>query len=109
MSFGRANPEVAAGANVSYVFGTEEVFPYFCAYHPGMVGAVVVGEGTLRPADAAGASEPAGGGTSVERAASRGTQAGAGPAITAVAVGAAAGGGLFGLAALRRRRNGRVV
>ncbi len=37
----------ALGMNgsVSYVFDKPGVFPYFCLFHPGMVGAVVVGDG----------------------------------------------------------------
>src|SRR5687767_1784743 len=33
---------------VSYTFNKEGVYPYYCAYHPAMVGAVVVGD--ARPA-----------------------------------------------------------
>ena len=33
------------GDTVSYTFEEEGVFPYYCAYHPSMVGAVVVGDG----------------------------------------------------------------
>lgn len=34
------------GDRVTYTFGQEGVYPYFCAFHPSMVGAVVVGDGT---------------------------------------------------------------
>lgn len=33
---------------VSYQFKSSGVFPYFCLIHPGMVGAVVVGDGTSK-------------------------------------------------------------
>jgi plastocyanin len=33
------------GDTVSFTFEEEGVFPYYCAYHPSMVGAVVVGDG----------------------------------------------------------------
>jgi hypothetical protein len=33
---------------VSYRFQNSGVFPYFCLIHPGMVGAVVVGDGTSK-------------------------------------------------------------
>ncbi|HEX9410630.1 MAG TPA: plastocyanin/azurin family copper-binding protein [Actinomycetota bacterium] len=35
-----------AGKSVTYRFRDSGVYPYFCAFHPGMVGAVVVGDGT---------------------------------------------------------------
>jgi plastocyanin len=34
------------GDSVTEEFGKSGVFPYFCIFHPGMVGAVVVGDGT---------------------------------------------------------------
>jgi plastocyanin len=37
--------ELHSGDRVSYSFETEGVWPYFCALHPGMTGAVVVGDG----------------------------------------------------------------
>ncbi len=43
---------LAGGASVTYRFEKAGVYPYFCLLHPGMVGAVVVGDGT--PAAAAG-------------------------------------------------------
>jgi plastocyanin len=42
------------GDEVSYAFENEGVYPYYCALHPTMVGAVVVGDGGS-PAAAAGA------------------------------------------------------
>ncbi len=35
------------GDKVSYAFKQEGVFPFYCALHPGMVGAVVVGDGAV--------------------------------------------------------------
>jgi plastocyanin len=37
--------QIADGDRVSYSFDDEGVFPYFCFVHPGMSGAVVVGDG----------------------------------------------------------------
>jgi len=37
---------VPGGESVSYSFADEGTFLYFCALHPGMVGAIVVGDGT---------------------------------------------------------------
>src|SRR5437867_3934857 len=33
-------------ASVTYRFAASGVYPYFCAIHPGMVGAILVGDGT---------------------------------------------------------------
>ena len=44
-SWGSEAP-IAQGETVTYTFKEEGVFPYFCAYHPSMVGAVVVGDAT---------------------------------------------------------------
>ena len=43
--FGDAHAEIAKGASVTYRFDEEGVFPYVCIFHPGMAGAVVVGDG----------------------------------------------------------------
>jgi len=45
--------EVLAGESASYRFDETGVFPYFCAFHPSMVGAVVVGDGSAASAEAA--------------------------------------------------------
>jgi plastocyanin len=50
--------ELAGGTSVAYRFTATGVFPYFCYIHPGMIGAVVVGDGG-----------PGGGGATVERVA----------------------------------------
>ncbi len=42
--FGNMN-EIAADDSVSYTFADTGVFPYYCVFHPAMVGAVVVGDG----------------------------------------------------------------
>jgi manganese oxidase len=52
-AFGDAHSEVAPGDSVTYRFDREGTFPYVCIYHPGMAGAVVVGDG-LGPAFKAG-------------------------------------------------------
>ena len=44
------------GDTVSFTFEEEGVFPYYCAYHPSMVGAVVVGDGRGDDASSAGAA-----------------------------------------------------
>jgi plastocyanin len=40
-----SDASIAQGETVSYTFEDEGVYPYYCAYHPSMVGAVVVGDG----------------------------------------------------------------
>lgn len=44
------------GERVSYTFEEEGVYPYYCALHPSMVGAVVVGDGINATALGAGAA-----------------------------------------------------
>ncbi|MDQ3645619.1 MAG: hypothetical protein M3345_01635 [Actinomycetota bacterium] len=44
-SFGDAHEEIAVDGRVTYRFDEEGVFPYTCIFHPGMTGAVVVGDG----------------------------------------------------------------
>jgi plastocyanin len=58
--------ELDGEARVTNSFSAPGVYPYFCAFHPGMVGAVVVGDGVAR-------------GESIEGAVSSGTGARAEP------------------------------
>lgn len=60
-TFGDGHREIRAGESVSFRFDDEGVFPYFCVIHPGMAGAVVVGDGT-------GPGAPGAGGVLVEPA-----------------------------------------
>lgn len=55
--FGQLHSEVPPGAKVTYRFEDEGVFPYLCILHPGMGGAVVVGDGAGEGASP-GAIEP---------------------------------------------------
>jgi plastocyanin len=48
-----SDENVRAGESVSYQFDETGVFPYFCYFHPSMVGAVVVGDGSAASAGAA--------------------------------------------------------
>ena len=43
--FGNLHDEVMPKQSVSYTFKDEGVFPYLCILHPGMAGAIVVGDG----------------------------------------------------------------
>lgn len=47
------------GDSVTYRFEEEGVFPYFCAFHPSMVGTVVVGDADASLTSAAGMVDPA--------------------------------------------------
>ena len=44
-SFGSLHNELAPDKKLSYRFDEEGVFPYLCLLHPGMAGAIVVGDG----------------------------------------------------------------
>jgi plastocyanin len=44
-SFGDPHGEIKSGDSVSFRFDDEGVYPYACIFHPGMTGAVVVGDG----------------------------------------------------------------
>jgi plastocyanin len=43
--FGNLHNELTVGDSVRYTFRDEGVFPYLCILHPGMAGAIVVGDG----------------------------------------------------------------
>jgi plastocyanin len=43
--FGNLHEEVAPGDDISYTFDDEGTYPYLCILHPGMAGAIVVGDG----------------------------------------------------------------
>ena len=51
--------EISQGESVTYRFKEEGVFPYFCAYHPSMVGAVVVGDAEASLASSGTVTDPA--------------------------------------------------
>jgi plastocyanin len=95
--------ELAGGDSVTYRFGAPGVYPYFCVLHPGMIGAVVVGDGTapgkaasISVADLQVPSPNAAGG------------AGSDPApVGALAGGAALGAGVAAAVTLLLRRRGR--
>jgi plastocyanin len=44
-SFGDMHREIGVGDSVTYRFSEEGVYPYVCLVHPGMAGAIVVGDG----------------------------------------------------------------
>jgi plastocyanin len=46
------------GREHSETFAAAGVYPYACPLHPGMVGAIVVGDGTTQAADLAAATQP---------------------------------------------------
>jgi plastocyanin len=43
--FGNMHTELPSGESLTYTFKDEGVFPYVCVLHPGMAGAIVVGDG----------------------------------------------------------------
>jgi plastocyanin len=72
--WGSADIEVQPNQTVTYTFDIAGVYPYACALHPGMSGAIVVGD--LADAVAAGMADSAAGGTT-GTGASNGTEPGA--------------------------------
>jgi plastocyanin len=55
-TMGEEHKMLRAGEKVSYTFSDEGVFPFVCILHPGMIGAVVVGDG-IGPATNGSSSE----------------------------------------------------
>jgi plastocyanin len=111
-AWGSPDVEVRPGASVSYTFDAAGIYPYACALHPGMSGAIVVGDpGAAGAAGTTGISSSGGSaGTAV------GAEGGSEPAAAAqptaastlplVAAGVGAGlvaGAAAGWLALRRR------
>ena len=109
-AWGSRDAEIQPGGTVSYTFDTAGIYPYACALHRGMSGAIIVGD-----AVAATGGGAAGAGTTGSGATTTGTHArqrrhvrdgslSDGPALLALAVGA---GLVIGAAvvvvALRRR------
>jgi plastocyanin len=93
------------GASVSYRFDADGVYLYSCLIHPGMVGAVVVGDGSgdagLAPAAVVAAGDRPRSGAQRRTAEPTGTTRAVWPALLAGVVGIALG---FGMAATRSRR-----
>jgi plastocyanin len=52
--FGDPHGAIRPGEEVSFTFDEEGVFPYVCILHPGMAGAIVVGDGAGKVSSAAG-------------------------------------------------------
>jgi plastocyanin len=74
--------ELAPGKTAEYTFAEPGVYPYMCAFHPGMTGAIVVGDGGPALAAAVAAAGGGGGGASTDQGGS-GTPSGtAAPAAT---------------------------
>ena len=91
LSFGNFD-EIRKGESVSATFDSEGIFPYFCAFHPGMVGAVAVSEAASEKgaAGSAGgaAGEPAGGSVGDPAAVSEPLSDGGSQWLIPVAIGA---------------------
>lgn len=83
---------IRVGQSVNQRFDKNGVYPYYCMFHPGMIGAVVVGDGSGAGA-AAGVALPKGGDAAPAADATSGVTAntpGAGRATLALAAGAGA-------------------
>ena len=94
---------LAPGAEFSERFSSAGVYPFTCPLHPGMVGAVIVGDGGLAAAPVT-PVEP--GATPASVAVAAAEQAGSAAMLPAALAGATGGGliGLFVGAVLSRRR-----
>jgi len=110
-----SSAEMAGTESTGVRFDTPGVFPYWCTYHPGMIGAVVVGDGNLDAKAAEGGpvaravfstDEPPSGGAATNPDQTSGTRSSDGPAapVAAVAIAVLAGAAGFGLALVLRRR-----
>jgi plastocyanin len=111
-AWGSPDVELQPGAKISYTFDTAGIYPYACVLHPGMSGAIVVGDpaegaaaGTTTEAGSNGGSTAGGASTATEP---RATATGPGDpmlvglAIIALGAGVVVGAGAVWLA-LRRR------
>lgn len=109
-SFGDYKEHVA-GQSVSYSFEKSGVFPYFCQLHPGMVGAVIVGDvstsaaGALDAAQLVSAQAPGNQAADVAHSAAA-EDSGTGMLAIGLLAGAAimAGGATFAFRRVRRSR-----
>lgn len=111
-AWGSRDTEIQPGGTVSYTFDKEGVYPYACALHRGMSGAIIVGN-----AVAAGGAGAAGAGTTGGEATTTGTSPASdatsatgpldGPAMLALAVvaGLIAGAAIVVFVARRRGRH----
>jgi hypothetical protein len=81
-AWGSPDVEVQPEASVSYTFDTAGIYPYACALHPGMSGAIVVGDvGDALAAGSTGASN-AGGSTGASTQEESSTSGGSSTAAT---------------------------
>lgn len=103
LSWGNQN-SLDVGDSVSYRFEDEGVFPYYCAFHPTMVGAVVVGDGGGPGVAASSAVAPADDAAPASSTESPPVDDGLSPVVVVLAI-AAALAGVVGLTryALSRR------
>lgn len=72
-SFGDIHAPIRPNASTSHTFEEDGVYPYVCLLHPGMAGAVVVGDGAEAALGVAGPGAPVGGDTGEGAAAGSGS------------------------------------
>jgi plastocyanin len=107
-AWGSRDAEIQPGGTVSYTFDTAGVYPYACALHRGMSGAIIVGDASAANGGAAGAGVTRGEapttGAAPASQASAATGPLDGPAMLALAIGAGLiVGATVVVVALRRR------
>lgn len=109
-AWGSRDAEIKPGGTVSYTFDTAGVYPYACALHRGMSGAIIVGNAVAaNGGGGAGAGTTNGGPTTTDTTATGGTTSATGsldgPAMLAVAIGVGlVVGAAVVVIAMRRRR-----
>ena len=69
-AWGSRDAEIQPGGTVSYTFDKEGIYPYACALHRGMSGAIIVGNAVAANGGAAAAAGATGGGTTTTGTAS---------------------------------------
>jgi plastocyanin len=111
-AWGSRDTEIQPGGTVSYTFDKDGVYPYACALHRGMSGAIIVGNVAAGGAGAAGAGAGTTGGATTTGTAPAGDASSAtgpldGPSMLALAVGAGliVGATVVVVAVRRRGRN----
>jgi plastocyanin len=110
-AWGSPDVELQPGQKISYTFDTAGIYPYACVLHPGMSGAIVVGDvaGSVGAGTTSGGSTDAstGGGSSAAEAPVAASTEGSGPGgFIVVALGIVAGlvaGAAAAWVSLRRR------
>jgi len=105
MTWGAHDKLLEPGDTIGWSFATAGVYAYSCMIHPGMSGAIVVGDASVAGAGADDVSAA----SSTEAADADDEASGGGTAVAAVGIAAGAGGLGLGLLLARLRRRNRAA